>query len=97
MLAPETGEYEFTIRTEHAARLWLNDLRRPLIDAWVKSGSDTEYRGSLFLIGGRVYPLRLEYSKAKQGVDDSKNKPKPPPTKSSIRRGCTISFFPSPR
>jgi cytochrome c553 len=85
VLAPETGEYELVVRTEHAARLWLNDLNRPLIDAWVKSGKDTEYKGSIFLVGGRIYPLRLEYSKAKQGVDDSdKNKTKPPPVKSSI-------------
>ncbi|HEV3081896.1 MAG TPA: DUF1592 domain-containing protein [Gemmataceae bacterium] len=78
VLAPETGDYEFIVRTEHAARLWLNDSKRPLIDAWVKSGSDTEYRAALFLLGGRVYPLRLEFSKAKQGVDDSKDKKKKP-------------------
>jgi cytochrome c553 len=85
VLAPETGEYEFLVRTEHAVRLWVNDARRPLIDAWVKSGNDTEYRASLFLLGGRVYPLRLEFSKAKQGVDDSKtNKAKPPSVKASI-------------
>ena len=72
VLAPETGEYEFIVRTEHAARLWVNDSETPLIDAWVKSGNDTEYRGSIFLLGGRAYPLRLEFSKAKQGVDDSK-------------------------
>ena len=45
VLAPETGEYEFIVRTEHAARLWVNDDEQPLIDAWVKSGNDTEYRG----------------------------------------------------
>ena len=84
LLAPETGEYEFTVRTDHAARLWLNDGKRPLIDAWVKSGKDTEHRGSIFLLGGRVYPLRLEFSKAKQGVDDSKNKKKKPQIKASI-------------
>src|SRR4051812_16501547 len=44
VLAPETGDYEFIVRTEHAARLWINDLNRPLIDAWVKSGNDTEFR-----------------------------------------------------
>ena len=48
VLAPETGDYEFIVRTEHAARLWLNDLNRPLIDAWVKSGEDTEYRAQSF-------------------------------------------------
>jgi len=85
LIAPETGSYEFVVHTEHAVRLWLNDLNRPLIDAWVKSGNDTEYKGSMALVGGRVYPMRLEYTKAKQGVDDSKtNKNKPPPVKSSI-------------
>jgi len=84
VLAPETGEYEFIVRTEHATRLWVNDERAPLIDALVKSGDDTEYRGSIFLLGGRAYPLRLEFSKAKQGVDDSKTKPQPPPAQASI-------------
>jgi mono/diheme cytochrome c family protein len=86
LLAPETGEYEFIVHTEHATRLWVNDLKKPLIDAWVKSGGDTEYRASIFLLGGRVFPLRLEFSKGKGGVDDSKNqKGTPPPVKASIR------------
>jgi hypothetical protein len=85
VLPPETAEYDFIVRTEHAARLWINDNKRPLIDAWVKSGNDTEYRASIFLLGGRVYPLRLEFSKAKQGVDDSKDKKKKPkPVKAAI-------------
>src|SRR5262249_32452966 len=64
VLAPETGDYEFIIHTDNAARLWVNDPARPLIDAWVKSGKDTEFRGSLRLLGGRVYPLRLEFLKS---------------------------------
>jgi cytochrome c553 len=80
VLAPETGDYEFVVRTDHAARLWVNDPDRPLIDAWVKSGNDTEFRGSLFLLAGRAYPLRLEFSKAKQGVDDSKKQKTKPPS-----------------
>lgn len=71
VLAQDTGEYEFIVRTDHAVRLWVNDLAQPLIDAWVKSGSDNEYHGTLFLLAGRAYPLRLEYSKSNQGVDDS--------------------------
>jgi len=66
MLAPETGEYEFLVRTENATRLWVNDNTRPLIDAAVKSGNDTEYRGSIYLLGGRVYPLRLELIRSKE-------------------------------
>jgi cytochrome c553 len=85
VLAPETGTYEFIVRTEHATRLWVNDLDRPLIDALVKSINDTEHHASIFLLGGRVYPLRLEFSKAKQGVDDSKTrKTKPPEVKAAI-------------
>ncbi|HEX4589719.1 MAG TPA: DUF1592 domain-containing protein [Gemmataceae bacterium] len=79
VLAPETGEYDFVVRTDHACRLWINDLKAPLIDAWVKSGKDTEFRGSIFLLAGRAYPLRLEFSKAKQGVDDTKKGKAPPP------------------
>jgi cytochrome c553 len=66
VLAPETGEYEFIVRTENAARLWVNDNVRPLIDAGVKSGSDTEYRAAIYLLGGRVYPLRLEFIRSKE-------------------------------
>ncbi len=79
--APETGDYEFVVRTDQAMRLWVNDRKTPLIDAWVKSGKDTEFRGSLYLIGGRSYPLRLEFTKSTQGVDDTekmKGKPSPP-------------------
>lgn len=85
VIAPETGPYEFVVRTEHAMRLWVNDPNRPLIDALVKSGNDNEYRASLFLLAGRPYTLRMEFNKAKQGVDDSKKqKVKPPPVKASI-------------
>jgi mono/diheme cytochrome c family protein len=86
IMAPETGEYEFTTRTEHAAKLWINDGRRPLIDAFVKSGDNTEHRGSIFLLGGRAYALRLDFAKGKQGDVDNKKKdePKPPPVKASV-------------
>lgn len=69
LLAPDSGEYEFTVKTENGARLWLNDSRQPLIDAWVKSGSDTEYRETIHLLGGRAYPLRLELHRSKDGKE----------------------------
>jgi hypothetical protein len=79
--APETGFYEFVVRTENATRLWINDMDNMLLDAWVKSGDDTEYAARLFLLGGTAYPLRLEFTKANQGVDDS-DKDLPPATAS---------------
>jgi hypothetical protein len=71
LVPAETGVYEFVIRTDHSAKLALNTAwyEPPLIDAYVKSGNDTEYRANILLLGGRSYPLRLEFSKAKQGVD----------------------------
>lgn len=79
----ETGEYEFIVRTAHSAKLTVNGGWEdpPLIDAYVKSGSDTEYRGRIFLLGGRAYPLRLEFSKANQGVN---NEDREVPTAASI-------------
>ncbi len=84
VLAPETGEYEFIVRTEHAARLYLNGNTLPLVDAWVKSGKDIEFRQSITLLGGRAYPLRLEFSKAKQGVDDTQKEKERPSLPASI-------------
>jgi hypothetical protein len=85
VIAPETGEYEFIVRTEHAAKLWVNDLKRPLIDAFVKSGTNTDHRGPIFLLGGRAYPLRLEFAKGKQGdIDGKKDQPRPSAAKASV-------------
>src|SRR5947207_9351617 len=84
VIAPDTGDYEFIVHTEHAVRLWVNDARTPLIDAWVKSGSDTEFRGSLYLLGGRAYPLRLEFSKGVQGVDNPEKLKQKPVTPASL-------------
>ncbi len=65
VLAPDTGFYEIVLETENAGQLWLNDQRQPLIDARVKSGDQTEYRESVYLLGGRVYPIRISYLKNK--------------------------------
>ncbi len=80
LLAPDTGEYELIVRTDHATKLFVNGWDKPLIDAWVKSGTGTEFKGTINLLGGRAYPIRLEFSKATQGVnDDDKKKGKPAP------------------
>lgn len=84
VLAPDTGEYEFVVRTEHSVRLWVDDPKQELIDRWVKSGKDTEFRGSIYLLGGRAYPIRLEFSKSTQGVDDTAKQQNRPIPKASI-------------
>jgi hypothetical protein len=40
------------------------------------------------LLGGRMYPIQLEFSKAKQGVDDSKKQKSAPESKQASMRLC---------
>lgn len=68
LLADETGDYEFILKTPNGARLYINDDEEPLIDAWVASGKASEYRATVKLLGGRAYPLRLKYFKFKQNT-----------------------------
>jgi hypothetical protein len=64
--ADETGDYELILKTPNGARLWLNDEEEPLVDAWVSSGQDSEHKARIRLIGGRVYPMKLDYFKSKE-------------------------------
>lgn len=82
LLAPVSGEYEFRVRTEHATRLSINDEK--IIDAWVKSGDDTEYTTTMTLTGGRRYPLDLGFTKAIQGVNKKQKRDQPPPAASIV-------------
>jgi hypothetical protein len=66
LLAPETGDYEFNLETVNGGRLWLNDNSRPLIDAWVRSGTKAEHRECVHLLGGRKYLIRVDFSKGKK-------------------------------
>jgi len=62
----ETGEYEFIVKTPNGSRLWINDNIEPLIDAWVASSQISEHKATIRLLGGRVYPLQLNYFKFKE-------------------------------
>ena len=64
ILAEETGDYEFTAKTPNGVRLWVNDDDATLIDASVASAELSEHSASIRLIGGRIYPMRLEFFKA---------------------------------
>jgi len=70
LIAEETGTYEFIVRTRNGAQLWVNqrdDKQPQTIDAWVAKGNEVrEETGSIFLLGGRAYPIRLDYFKYKE-------------------------------
>ncbi|HSI71953.1 MAG TPA: DUF1592 domain-containing protein, partial [Fimbriimonas sp.] len=72
IFAPDSGDYEFTLRSDQAARMWINGSKQPTVDGWVRATTDREFSGSVKLLGGRAYPVRIEFSKAVQGVDDGK-------------------------
>lgn len=79
MFAESTGHYEFRVSTQNGARLYVNNdpgrqrgkLRddssvagqQALIDGWVSSGEMRSLEARVFLLGGRHYPIRLEYFK----------------------------------
>jgi hypothetical protein len=65
LIADETGDYELILKTPNGARLWANDPEEPLIDAWVASGQLNEHKATIRLLGGRIYPLRLQLFKFK--------------------------------
>src|SRR5206468_5153318 len=65
LIADETGDYEFILKTPNGARLWVNDEDQPLLDAWVASGQLEEHKAVRRLIDGRSYPIRLDYFKFK--------------------------------
>lgn len=66
LIAEETGVYEFVLKTENGVRLMINGRKPALIDSWVTPGPQVrEEKGSVFLLGGRSYPLILEHFKYK--------------------------------
>ena len=66
LIADETGEYEFITKSPNGVRLWVNDENEPWIDAWVSSGKEVEHKGTLRLLGGRTYPLKLKLFRRKE-------------------------------
>ena len=65
ILAPETGSYEFVVKSENGVRLYVNG-KDPIIDAWVSTGPEVrEERKSVFLLGGRPYRFVAELMKFK--------------------------------
>ena len=76
LFAPETGKYRLILSSPDAVRLWLND-KTTLIDAWVKSADKDDSSADIFLVGGRYYPIVVEYAKATQGVVRKVKKEKP--------------------
>lgn len=83
ILAPDSGQYEFVIKTDNAVRLFVNG-NKPAIDAFIRSGNEREFHATVDLLAGRLYPIRIEFSKATQGVEDPKRQKEKPPGHAGI-------------
>ena len=79
VIADHTGVYEFIVRSENGIRLMVNDPKTALIDGWVASGADVrEMKKTIFLLGGRAYPIILEFFKFQEKTASVELKWKPP-------------------
>ncbi len=67
--ADQSGRYEFVVHSSSAFEFYLGDNDRILINNRVQSGDQTEFRASIQLTGGRIYPVRLELFQRKRKTE----------------------------
>ena len=80
---PDTGEYEFRVTSPNGVRLYVNapengSEKNALIDIWVSSAMTRTAAAPIFLLGGRSYPLKLEFFKYKDKTASLKLEWRPP-------------------
>ena len=83
VLVPDTGEYEFRVTSLNGVRLYVNppeggSEKNALIDLWVSSGASRSASSAIFLLGGRSYPLKVEFFKYKDKTAGLKLEWRPP-------------------
>lgn len=83
VLVPDTGEYEFRVTSLNGVRLYVNppengSEKNALIDLWVSSGKSRSAQAPIFLLGGRSYPVKIEFFKFKDKTAGLKLEWRPP-------------------
>ena len=83
LLVPDTGEYDFRVTTPNGVRVYVNapangSEKNALIDLWVSSAMLRSGQGQAFLLGGRSYPLKVEFFKYKDKTASIKLEWRPP-------------------
>jgi hypothetical protein len=83
VLVPDTGEYEFRITSPNGVRLYVNppdngNEKNALVDLWVSSGKPRSGQAPIFLLGGRSYPVKIEFFKYKDKAAGLKLEWRPP-------------------
>lgn len=78
MSVDETGFYDFFLDSPNGVRMFVNDPETPLIDAWVKTAGKESHTGTIYLLGGRTYLLKVEMFKFQDDAASISLKWKPP-------------------
>ena len=73
-----TGVYEFTIESSGGFELFINNGERPIISALVRSGETAAETAAIKLLGGREYPIRIEFRHSKGEAGTFRLSWKPP-------------------
>tara|TARA_R110002049_G_scaffold47902_3_gene138515 strand:+ start:30706 stop:33111 length:2406 start_codon:yes stop_codon:yes gene_type:complete len=73
-----TGRYEIILRSTCSCMMYFGNQERELINNHVQSEGREEFRRTLRLVAGRVYPMKIEFTQRKR-------KTKQPPAKISLR------------
>ena len=60
VVPPETGEYQILVQSKNGFRIWVNDRENALIDRRVRSDEVVDHSAKIYLLGGRLYNLKLE-------------------------------------
>lgn len=64
-----TGTYEIVVRSSCSFKMDLGKLGREFIDNHVQSGDKTEFRQSIALTAGRVYPFKIDFIQRKRKTE----------------------------
>lgn len=64
-----TGLYEIVVRSSLSMTMDFGRDKRKLIDNHVQSGDKTEFRRTLYLTAGRVYPFQIEFIQRKRKTE----------------------------
>lgn len=77
LFAETTGRYEIVVRSTCSFICNFGGFDREFINNRVQSGDKTEFRKSINLIGGRVYPIKIDFYQRKRKTEQ-------PPAKVSL-------------
>lgn len=56
-----TETYTFYTTSDDGARLWVNDLATPLVNAWFDQSGTQSFSGAITLTAGTLYQIRIEF------------------------------------